>query len=30
MTAAEMEKRFHNYIQNKIGDEDVDRVRIVL
>jgi hypothetical protein len=30
MTAAEMEKRVHDYIKKQIGDEDVDKVRIVL
>ena len=30
MTAAEIEKRFHDYIKSQIGDEDVEVVRIVL
>jgi predicted ATPase len=30
MTAAEIEKRFHDYIKRQIGDENIEQVRIVL
>ena len=30
MTAAEIEKRFHDYIKSQIGDQEIEMVRIVL